>query len=82
VLGVDTLDEANEGVSKLTELGVSFPSVWDFTGRVLSALPVRRALPVTVFVRADGSVAKVYQAQGFNEATLRAAIKTYLGVDA
>ena len=86
VLGVDSLDEAKDGVARFTQLGLTFPSAYDFAGVLLDNLQrkflLRRALPVTVFVRADGSVAKVYQAKGFDDTTLPIAIKTYLGVAA
>lgn len=84
VLGVNTEDDAKEAVAKLTQLHVTFPSVWDFPGRTLDALlksqPIRKALPITIFMRADGTLAKVYQGSGFTDSTLTAAVQTYLGV--
>ena len=79
VLGVNTEDSGTNAVAAARELGVTFPSVYDRAGKVRRGLG-RNALPVTVFVAADGQVVDVYNAAPLDASTLRALVRKYLGV--
>lgn len=80
VLGVDTLDPKQENaLSYLADAKVRFPSVYDSGRKLLTALGVP-GMPVSVFVRSDGSIAKVHPApMTFQQ--LRKAAAEYLHVD-
>lgn len=80
VLGVASRDRGDEAEAYAMDAGLPFPSVQDDAGDLLRALR-RPGLPVTVFVRGDGSVAQVYQGQPLTDATLRALVRTALRVD-
>jgi thiol-disulfide isomerase/thioredoxin len=59
VLGIDVRDDPRAALRLLTELGVALPSVTDPDGALRTALDIPPALPVSYFVRADGSVVRV-----------------------
>ena len=85
VLGVDSADEAGSAATVIRDLHLSFPMVFDYKGALLRGLiasgaPVLPALPVTVLLRADGTVAKVYQGGALTDATLRSLVNHALGV--
>ncbi|MGZ8178267.1 TlpA family protein disulfide reductase [Williamsia sp. SKLECPSW1] len=64
----------------LTEIGVRLPSVVDSQARVAAALGIPRVFPVTVLVRADGTVAKVLPTVFENEQAVADAVADDLGV--
>lgn len=57
VLGVDAQDDPSSALSLLTQAGVHYPSVRDDSGATKAPLQWASGLPVTLFVRADGTVA-------------------------
>jgi thiol-disulfide isomerase/thioredoxin len=78
-LGVDYLDEAGAARRLAADTGVSYPLAADAKGTEVAKLGVT-ALPTTLFVSADG----VLRGRRFGELDadrLRAAIRTYLGVE-
>ncbi|GAA3386916.1 TlpA family protein disulfide reductase [Cryptosporangium minutisporangium] len=79
VLGVNTADDARRAVAAAGDLDVTFANVYDRDQRVRKALGVN-ALPVTVFVAADGEVVHVYRGAPLTDATLTALVSRYLGV--
>ncbi|MGB9378879.1 MAG: TlpA disulfide reductase family protein [Mycobacteriales bacterium] len=78
-IGVDTADSVDPGLRTLIDAGVRYPSVSD-RQRTLQRHLGLAGLPVTVFVRADGSVAytKLGAVSGAEE--LRTLLRTHLGV--
>jgi thiol-disulfide isomerase/thioredoxin len=80
VVGVASRDDRDGAVSFAAGGRQPFPSLEDRGGELGRALR-RNALPVTVFVRADGSVAEAYLGRPLTDATLRAKVRTLLGVD-
>lgn len=79
VLGVVTQDNAQNAVRAAHELGVHFPNVYDRAGAFQHALG-RSALPLTVFVAADGSVVHVYNGPPLTDESLQALVRERLGV--
>ncbi|SQI32555.1 thioredoxin [Rhodococcus coprophilus] len=72
-------NEAN-ALDKLIEYDVRLPGVQDGSGRVPAATSAPAVLPVTILLRADGSVAKVLP-QPFRSADeVAAVVDEYLGV--
>jgi cytochrome c biogenesis protein CcmG/thiol:disulfide interchange protein DsbE len=80
VLGVASLDVPGNSISFAADNALPFPSLLDRDGDLGRDLR-KRGLPVTVLVRADGSVADVYQGQPLTDTTLRALVRDALGVD-
>lgn len=80
VLGVASRDIPGRSVEFAGAAALPFPSLEDRSGDLGRALR-RNGLPVTVFVRADGSVAESYLGRPLTDATLRAKVRTLLGVD-
>lgn len=80
VLGVASQDRPEAAVAYAADAGLPFPSLLDESGDLGRALR-RPALPVTVLIAADGSVAKVYQGPPLTGATLRTLVRDELGVD-
>ncbi|WP_238421693.1 TlpA disulfide reductase family protein, partial [Gordonia sp. 'Campus'] len=66
----------------LTEIGVRLPSVLDLDGRVAAAIKAPRVFPSTVFLRADGTVAKVYPGVFDSPDEIADAVNEHLGVRA
>ncbi|MBE7163266.1 MAG: TlpA family protein disulfide reductase [Williamsia herbipolensis] len=64
----------------LTEIGVRLPSVVDSNARVAAALGIPRVFPVSVLVRADGTVAKVLPTVFEGEQDVADAVARDLGV--
>ena len=64
----------------LTEIGVRLPSVVDSDARVAAALGIPRVFPVSVLVRADGTVAKVLPTVFEGEQDVADAVARDLGV--
>jgi thiol-disulfide isomerase/thioredoxin len=80
VLGVASLDVPGNSISFAADNALPFPSLLDRDGDLGRDLR-KRGLPVTVLVKADGSVADVYQGQPLTDTTLRALVRDTLGVD-
>ena len=64
----------------LTEIGVQLPAVLDTDGRVAAAVNAPRVFPSTVFLRPDGTVAKVYPGVFDSPQEIADAVEEYLGV--
>jgi len=79
VIGVDTGDTRTAGAALLQDVKVSFPSLFDPQGRLLSAVG-RTALPVTLFVDAGGVLRYVYNSTALDEAGLARLAEIHLGV--
>jgi cytochrome c biogenesis protein CcmG, thiol:disulfide interchange protein DsbE len=82
VLGVDAIDDPSSALSLLAQAGVHYPSVRDDAGSTKADLQWASGLPVTLFVRADGTVA--YQQHGAlqSQAQLDDLVAQHLGVAA
>lgn len=59
VLTVHSDPDAGKALARLRDLDVHLPGVQDGSGRVRTAVGAPSVLPVSVLVRADGSIAKV-----------------------
>jgi thiol-disulfide isomerase/thioredoxin len=57
VLGVDAQDDPSSALSLLAQAGVHYPSVRDDAATTKASLQWGSGLPVTLFVRSDGTVA-------------------------
>jgi thiol-disulfide isomerase/thioredoxin len=79
VVGVASLDVPANSVSFASETRLPFPSLQDRDGDLERGLR-RNGLPVTVLVRADGTVAYVYQGAPLTDTTLRELVQDKLGV--
>lgn len=79
VLGVVTEDSPSRARAAAGDLGVKFPNLWDREGKLRRKLG-RNALPVTLFVDADGQIRHVHGGPVFDDASLRDATRRYLGV--
>jgi thiol-disulfide isomerase/thioredoxin len=79
VMGVDSDDDRGSGQSLATDLGVSFPTVFDENAFLLGRVG-RTALPVTVFVDARNRITYTYNAEPVTETTLGQLAQRYLGV--
>ena len=79
VVGVASLDVPANSISFASESRLPFPSLQDRDGDLERGLR-RNGLPVTVLVRADGSVAHVYQGAPLTDTTLRELVQDELGV--
>jgi thiol-disulfide isomerase/thioredoxin len=79
VIGVDTGDTRDAGSALLREIGVSYPTLFDDQRRLLAAIE-RGALPVTLFVDADGGLRYLYNSTALDEAGIARLAQTYLGV--
>ena len=55
-VGIDTTDSRSEAVDLLTATHVTYPAAYDPQGSLKATYGVR-AMPTTVFVRADGTIA-------------------------
>ena len=80
VLGVDTGDTRDAGAGLLQDTKVSFPTLFDAKSRLLSGVG-RSALPVTLFVDADGGLRYVYNDKALDEAAIARLAGTHLGVN-
>lgn len=78
VVGVATEDSPDSVYAFAKQFGVSYPLVRDDNGDVLHAYG--NALPVTLLVRADGTVADVHRGAYPTVAALQDAVATHLGV--
>jgi cytochrome c biogenesis protein CcmG/thiol:disulfide interchange protein DsbE len=81
VIGVDVADTANSALSTLASLGVHYPSIFDPESKTRMSLQWFGGTPVTLLVRADGTIAHRIDGRVPDEATLRALVAEHLGVD-
>jgi len=84
VVGVVTSDKRESSAALAEELHITFPTLFDEKGRLVTALVQAKqvksnALPATVFVK-DGQIAYVYQGPALDEAKLTGLVDRYLGV--
>ena len=79
VLGVDTTDSRDRALHAAIDTGVRYPSVFDPQHRVATALG-RNVQPTTVFVRSDGSIAKIRTGPVGDAGQLAVLVRRYLGV--
>jgi cytochrome c biogenesis protein CcmG/thiol:disulfide interchange protein DsbE len=79
VIGVDTGDTRTAGGALLQDLKVGYLTLYDDQRRLLSAIG-RTALPVTLFVDADGGIRYVYNSTALDEPAIARLARTYLGV--
>lgn len=80
VLTVNKDNNQEAALDLLAELGVRLPGVQDGGARVAAAVGAPNVLPVTVLVRADGSVAAVLAVPFANADEIAAAVAQHLGV--
>ena len=81
VLGVDTGDTRDHGAALLQDTKVTFPSLFDQDSALLSGVG-RSALPVTLFVDAEGGLRYLYNDKALDEAGLAQLTREHLGVAA
>jgi thiol-disulfide isomerase/thioredoxin len=79
VVGVASLDVPANSISFASDSRLPFPSLQDRDGDLERGLR-RNGLPVTVLVRADGTVAYVYQGAPLTDTTVRQLVQDKLGV--
>ena len=75
-------NDANEanGLTRLTDYGVTLPGVQDGGGRVAAAVGAPNVLPVSVLISADGTVAKVLPQPFTGVDDIADAVRENLGV--
>ncbi len=79
VLGVVTFDTWNAAAYAGQDFGIRFPTVFDPDKQLQRALG-RSALPITVFVAADGSIQAVDTSGALTLEKLRGLARDYLGI--
>lgn len=80
IVGVDVSDTADSALTTLASIGVRYPSVFDPQGKTRVSLQWAGGTPVTLLVRADGTIAHRIEGRVPDEATLRALVAQHLGV--
>ncbi|SDC61727.1 TlpA family protein disulfide reductase [Rhodococcus tukisamuensis] len=80
VLTVHQDPKEGNALTALADYGVHLPGVQDGTGRVAAALGAPNVLPVTVLVRADGTVAAVLPQPFDNADQIADVVREKLGV--
>lgn len=72
VLGISTKDNAENAVAKAKKFGLTYPSLYDFDGRLLRSLKgVGQLLPTTIIIDSNGKIARKYQSRALTDETLR-----------
>ncbi|MFZ2176723.1 MAG: TlpA disulfide reductase family protein [Rhodococcus sp. (in: high G+C Gram-positive bacteria)] len=82
VLTVHTDPDESRALSRLIDYAVTLPGVQDGDGRVRAAVEAPAVLPVSVLVRADGTVAKIVPQPFRSVDEIAAAVQDNLGVAA
>ncbi len=77
IVGVDSQDTPDDGLRLARQLGITYPLLVDTSHADLYALLQGQGMPVTAFIRGDGSVKKVYSGE-LDEALLRQLIDQLL----
>ncbi|NLE80229.1 MAG: TlpA family protein disulfide reductase, partial [Rhodococcus sp.] len=80
VLTVHTDPNEAAALSRLTDYGVTLPGVQDARTQVRSAVGAPAVLPVSVLVRADGTVAQILPQPFASVDEIAALVETHLGV--
>lgn len=80
VLTVHTDPNESAALSRLADYGVTLPGVQDARAQVRSAVGAPAVLPVSVLIRADGTVARVLPQPFHSVDEIAAAVDTNLGV--
>lgn len=80
VLTVHSDPASPYGLERLASYGVRLPTVQDATSRIAALVGAPKVLPVTVLLRADGSVAKILAVPYTDPVAIAADVATYLGV--
>ena len=78
-LGIDVADKDRQARDWLSYMGVQWPSLQDPAGKVRAKLRVPGP-PATLFVRSDGTVAKVHYGAFTSTREVAAAVADHLGV--
>lgn len=60
IVGVDTQDVPSRGLDLARQLGITYPLLADTSGADLYARLQGQGMPVTAFIRRDGTVMRVY----------------------
>jgi cytochrome c biogenesis protein CcmG/thiol:disulfide interchange protein DsbE len=79
VLGVDTGDTRDAGSAFMQDTKVAFPTLFDGKSALLAGVG-RKALPVTLFVDAEGGIRYLYNDKALDEAGLARLAREHLGV--
>ena len=79
VLGVDTGDTRDAGSGFMQDAKVAFPTLFDARSTLLSGVG-RSALPVTLFVDAEGGIRYLYNDKALDESALAALAREHLGL--
>lgn len=79
MVGVVTRDHHDSAQSFIDEEKLTFPMLEDPDQRLLTAV-ARNALPVTLFLTADGRIARLYNATALDEPSIESMAERYLGV--
>ncbi len=79
VIGVVTRDNHDSAQAFIKEHNVTIPMLEDPDQRLLTAIG-RNALPVTLFVNADGRIAYVYNSTALDAPTLESLAQKHLGI--
>jgi thiol-disulfide isomerase/thioredoxin len=77
IVGVDSQDSPQAGLSLARQLGITYPLLVDTSHSDLYALLQGQGMPVTAFIRPDGTVQQVYSG-ALDEALLRQLIEQLL----
>lgn len=77
IVGVDSQDTPAAGLSLARQLGVTYPLLADTSHADLYALLQGQGMPLTAFIRSDGTVERVYNGE-LDEALLRQPIDQLL----
>lgn len=77
IVGVDTQDSASAGLSLARQLGVTYPLLADTRNADLYTSLQGQGMPVTAFIRRDGTVQRVHSGQ-LDEELLRKLIDNLL----
>lgn len=77
IVGVDTQDTPQDGLSFARQLGISYPLLVDTNHADLYASLQGQGMPVTAFIRRDGTVMRVYSG-ALDETLLRQLIDQLL----
>jgi cytochrome c biogenesis protein CcmG, thiol:disulfide interchange protein DsbE len=77
IVGVDSQDSTAAGLSMARQLGITYPLLADTSHADLYALLGGQGMPVTAFIRGDGTVEQVYSGE-LDDALLRQLIDQLL----
>jgi cytochrome c biogenesis protein CcmG/thiol:disulfide interchange protein DsbE len=77
IVGVDTQDSPQDGLRLARQLGITYPLLADTSHADLYALLQGQGMPVTAFIRRDGTVKRVYSG-ALDETLLRQLIDQLL----